>query len=517
MEVAEAYVTIWVRPRAEQGTCPKCGCVSTRVHSHYERRLADAAFGGRRVLIRVLSRRFFCDNSLCPAQTFAEQIAGLTRPYARRSPLLTGMLDAIALALAGRAGARLADLLGLRTSRSTLLRRIRAMPDPEIGVVTVLGVDDFAFRRGHVYGTILINMDTHDPVDVLPDREAETLAAWLRAHPGVEVICRDRAGAYADGARTGAPDAIQTADRWHLWNNLGKYVEKTVAAHHHCLRRADPAQPAPVAGKPDRDLQQLADNAAKARAETSAIVVRTRERYAKVQALKAAGKGIKPIMRELGLAKETVRRFYRAETAEDVVATSVAGRPSKLDPYKPHLHERWNQGCTNVLELHREIAARGYRGSYGSVRDYLAPFRETRVAPPAVTKPPKVRTLTAWIMTHPDNLDSDDQLALKQALADCPHLDVLAGHVQGFAQMMLERRGDRLDDWMAKVDADDLPYLRSFTKGLRQDHAAVLNGLTLQHSSGAVEGNVNRLKMLKRQTYGRATFDLLRKRVLLTT
>ncbi|WP_405089086.1 transposase [Microbispora sp. NBC_01389] len=120
-------------------------------------------------------------------------------------------------------------------------------------------------------------------------------------------------------------------------------------------------------------------------------------------------------------------------------------------------------------------------------------------------------------MTHPDNLDSDDQLALKQALADCPHLDVLAGHVQGFAQMMLERRGDRLDDWMAKVDADDLPYLRSFTKGLRQDHAAVLNGLTLQHSSGAVEGNVNRLKMLKRQTYGRATFDLLRKRVLLTT
>ncbi|MFI0425288.1 transposase [Spongiactinospora sp. 9N601] len=163
-------------------------------------------------------------------------------------------------------------------------------------------------------------------------------------------------------------------------------------------------------------------------------------------------------------------------------------------------------GCTNVLELYREIAAQGYRDSYGSVRDYLAPFRESRTALPPAAKPPKVRTLASWIMTHPDNPDSDDQVTLKNALADCPHLDALTGHVRGFAEMMLERQGDRLEGWMTNVDADDLPYLRSFTLGLRRDHAAILNTLTLPHSSGAVEGNVNRVKMLKRQTYGRATF-----------
>jgi transposase len=430
------------------------------------------------------------------------------------------MLDAIALALAGRAGARLAEVLRLLTSRSTLLRRIRAMPDPESGVITVLGVDDFALRRGHIYGTILIDMATHDPVELLPDREAETLAAWLRAHPGIEVICRDRAGAYAEGARQGAPDAIQVADRFHLWNNLGRYVEKTVAAHHHCLHPSAPDPdpvPVPAAADQPRDLERLAAEATAARVQTSAIVVRTRERYEQVQALKADGKGIKPIMRELGLAKETIRRFYRAQAVQDVLATSLAGRPSKLDPYKPYLHQRWNDGCTNVLELHREIATQGYRGSYGSVRDYLAPFRQTGAAPPATAKPPKVRTLACWIMTHPDNLDGQDQIALKNALANCPHLDALAGHVQGFAEMPLERHGDRLQDWMTKVDADDLPYLRSFTNGIRKDYHAVRNGLTLPHSSGAVEGNVNRLKMLKRQTYGRARFDLLRKRVLLTT
>ncbi|GIH72444.1 transposase [Sphaerimonospora thailandensis] len=468
------------------------------------------------MLLRVRSRRFFCDNDDCPAKTFTEQIPGLTRPYARQSSLRASMLDAIALALAGRAGARLAAVLGLSVGRNTLLRRIRAMPDPEIGQITVLGVDDFALRRGHVYGTILINMDTHRPVDLLPDREADTLAAWLRDHPGVEVICRDRAGAYAEGARQGAPEAIQVADRWHLWDNLGRYVEKTIAAHHHCVQRPEPVSAPPAPDQSSRDLQQLAAEAAAARAETSTIVVRTRKRYEQVQALKAAGKGIKPIMRELGLAKETVRKFYRAHAIEEVLATSLAGRPSKLDPYKPYLHQRWNDGCTNVLELHREIASQGYRGSYGLVRDYLAPFRETGAAPPAAAKPPKVRTITRWIMTCPDDLDSDEEAALNNVLADCPHLTALAGHVRSFAEMMLQRQGDRLEEWMTEVDADDLPHLRSFTLGIRRDHAAVLNALTLPHSSGAVEGNVNRLKMLKRQTYGRAAFDLLRKRVLLT-
>ena len=234
-----------------------------------------------------------------------------------------------------------------------------------------------------------------------------------------------------------------------------------------------------------------------------------------MQALRAQGKGIKPIMRELGLAKETVRRFTRAASAEELLANARGRRPSVLDEFKPYLHQRWNAGHTNVLQLHAEIKAAGYSGSYATVRLYLQPFRAAGTAPPPAPGPPKTRHVASWILRDPATLDDQEQAKLQQVRARCPHLDALAGHVTEFAKILTGRHGGRLDAWIAAVEADDQPDLTSFTTGLKQDHAAVLNGLTLPHSSGAVEGNVNRIKMIKRQMYGRASFDLLRKRVLL--
>ena len=167
------------------------------------------------------------------------------------------------------------------------------------------------------------------------------------------------------------------------------------------------------------------------------------------------------------------------------------------------------------LPLFQEVRGRGYRGSYSTVRDYLQPFRELGAAPPAVPAPPKVRDVTSWMLRHPDSLDADEQVKLKDVLARCPHLDALAGYVTGFAEMLTGRHGERLDAWIAKVQADDQPDLHSFTTGLKRDHTAVVNGLTLPHSSGPVEGAFNRIKVYKRQMYGRARLDLLRKRVLL--
>ena len=300
---------------------------------------------------------------------------------------------------------------------------------------------------------------------------------------------------------------------WHMWDDLGDYVKKTVSAHHGCVKDHY-AGPGQAAADQAPDPQQTAGQATAARAGNRARVVRARQRYEQVQKLKAEGKRIAAIARELRLAPGTARRYFHAHSADGLAAASLAGWPSMLDDYEPDLHQRWNEGCTNIGQLHREVKALGFRGSYATVYAYLAPFKG-KAAPPAVPGPPKVRHVTGWIRRRPGNLDADEQLKLKQVRAACPYLDALRGHVEEFAKMLTGRHGERLDAWIAAVRADDLPHLHAFANGLERDHAAVLAGLTLPCSSGAVEGKVGKIKFLKRLMFGRANYDLLRKMALL--
>jgi transposase len=495
-------VVIDARVRAVTVACRRCGQESGRVHGSYVRQLRDTAAGGVQVVIALRVRRFRCGNAGCPAVTFAEQVAGLTSPHSRFTPLLRDLLTQIGLALAGRAGVRLAAAAGVAVGRDTLLRLVKALPDPAAGPVPVLGVDDFAFRKGRHYGTVLIDMATHRPVELFDGREAADLAAWLRRHPEVTVICRDRSGGYAEGARQGAPQAMQVADRFHLWQNLGQAVEKTVNT-----RRAHLGEPAPGPPETPPPVRQSP--------EEKKIVTRMRENYAAVQQLHAQGLPKTVIGRKLGLHPATVRKFATARSADDLIAKTEQ-RTHLVDPWTGHLHQRWHEGERNATQLFREIRQLGYPGGELAVQRYLRRFRQGRGhAPQPGPKPPTVRQVTSWIMTHPDHLDRRDAAKLRGIRDRDSDLDRLTTHVRAFAAMMTGRHGDRLDAWITSAEHDSLAPLAAFARNLRRDLDAVCHGLSLNHSSGPVEGNINRLKMLKRQMFGRASLDLLRKRVLL--
>jgi transposase len=277
----------------------------------------------------------------------------------------------------------------------TLLRLLRAVHDPPTRTPTVLGVDDFALRRGHVYATVLIDIETGRPVDVLTDRTAETLTAWLQAHPGVEIICRDRAGAYAEGARLGAPEALQVADRWHVWNNLAAAVERTIAQHRGCLRHPDTPD---RYHKPDSDDESATTPVDTPPARTDRIASHTRERHAVIHDLVGDGFGISAISAKLGLARGTVRRFARATTVDELLVNDGTGhRPSVLEEFKLHLTQQWNRGCTNAALLLKDIQTQGYQGSYQLLRDYLRPFRTAMAIPQPAPAPLKVRRVVGWI------------------------------------------------------------------------------------------------------------------------
>lgn len=324
-------------------------------------------------------------------------MSGLTQRHSRWTERLRSTLAAVGLALAGRAGARMARVFGVSVSRSAVLRLLDALPDPETPAPRVVGVDEYAMRKGHVYETVLVDVETRRPIDLLPDREASTLAKWLAKRPGIEVVCRDRAPFFAEGATAGAPQAVQVADRWHLWHNLGEAAERCVADHRACLRGTAPEPPCPVE-EPDAPT----DSSGSPWPTGHRFADRTRANHAAVHALLAAGHSRRTIQCQLGMTYRTFKLLADATVPEDLFRGQWQGRPSVLDEYKPYLDDRWNQGCTNAWKAWEEIVPLGYKGSYQRVGAY---FRTKRLSTDPVTAPPpSPRTVAGWILRHPDTL-----------------------------------------------------------------------------------------------------------------
>ncbi len=468
--------------------CPGCGWSSDWQHSRYVRHVADEAVGSRPVVIDVSVRRLYCENPDCSKTTFVEQVPGLTVRYQRRTPALQKVTEAVAAALAGKAGARLLFHLHQTLSWASMLTCLLRIPVPLVTVPAVLGVDDFALRRGHRYATLLIDAETRERIEVLPDRKAGTLTAWLCTHPGVEAVCRDGSAGYAQAVTDALPDVPQIADRWHLWHNLGEAVLKEVHAHAGCWAKCGPP------------------SQARTREET------TRERWQQVHDLLDQGVGLLECARRLQLALNTVKRYARVAEPQQL-KKAPQYRPTLVDPYRNHLRRRREEDpAVSVRQLLEEIKALGYQGSQNLLYRYINQGR-VESDRPAVSP----RRLKGLLCTEPEQLKDKDRELLAALTGACPEMTALAGHIRSFAALLTPAADNtrHLEEWISQVREDDLPYLHAYTRGLERDQQAVNNALTLPFHNGGTEGVNTKTKLIKRQMYGRAGFPLLRHRILL--
>lgn len=486
--------------------------------------------GGQIVQLRLSVRRFYCHNSRCKKRTFTEQFPDLLSYRTRRTKRLLEAQRAVGVALGGEAGARLLTRLAMPISPDTTLRLVRKIQVAPPATPRVLGVDDWALRKGRTYGTILVDLEKHKVVDLLPDRTSETLSTWLREHPGVEILTRDRSTEYAKAAGEGAPQAEQVADRWHLLLNIRQMLERYLPGVYERLKQLPGASAA--------DLERATSRRTRAYRRTGAEAVASREsrkrrlaRFGEVKRLYAAGKNLSVISRELALDIKTVRTYAYADAFPE--RTRQPG-PSILDPYLSYLNMRHQAGCENASQLWREIVQQGFPGSKRQVLKWMQETRRTpapttpgryleRVRaekktavgkPGAVPRLPSAKHLAWLFIQEPAKAPGKNAPILARVLQDTEvaHVYALA---RTFVDLVRYKRPEALDTWLEGCAASSVNALRTFAVGIQQDYKAVRSALELPWSNAQTEGQVTRLKFIKRMMYGRANFDLLRQRVLL--
>ncbi len=527
LDASETAITAVVTTTAEEAVCPLCYHCSTRIHSRYVRAVADLPWMGCAVRLELHVRRFFCTNPECARQIFTERLPNVVAPSARRTMRLTDLFTLIGFALGGEAGKRLVAGMGLATSPDTLLRLIRAQPEEQVPTPRVLGVDDFSFCRRKTYGTILIDLEQRVPIDILPDREAATLEKWLKEHEGVEIISRDRGGPYAEGAKRGAPDAQQVADRWHLLANLSEAL-KTLFSRKQAQLKALVKKPSEAfSTEEEKQLPAWYKGSTNSKQKRNDEHHQERvDRYHKVHELRAQGAEITLIAYQTGLSRHSVYNYLRMKHPPERKTGKRSG--SVIDPYKDYIVKRWNAGVRNAQQVYRELKELGYTGSDQPIQRYYVQFRkekdfrkfkqvdptlETPVkAPPK--RPPTASQVAHWITFKEEQRLEWQQKYLTQLCETDQEIREANELIQEFTAMLRERKGERFDAWLGKVEQQGITELRGFAMSLKKDYEAVKAGLTLVWSQGPVEGHVHRLKLLKRQMYGKASFQTLRKRVL---
>jgi transposase len=489
-------VTITVHSAHGSATCPSCGTLSSRVHSHYLRRVADLPLAGRPVQFLIRARRFRCDAVRCGRQIFTERFASdvLTR-HARRTARLEGIAHHLGLALGGRPATRLAWRLMLPVSKDTLLRIVRRHVHLPSEPLSVIGIDDWAWRRNHHYGTIVCDLERRRIASLLPDREQASAQAWLADHPEITVVARDRGGGYGEAAAKALPDAVQVADRWHLMENASRAFLEAVRKSMRQIRQ--------VIGSAIIN-QNLLTCAERLQYEG---YLRREETNAIVMTLGAQGVSIKQIVRQTGLSRGTVRHILRG-CRSDVFRQ----RESSLEAYWPLLEALWTGGCRNGAELWRRLRASGFRGSLRVVGEWTTRRRRAeRMADEQFQRVPSARTIARLMSTERDTLSKADAVTMAAIESGVPTLVKARDAIAAFQTLIRRGREADLTSWIARARQS---LVASFANGIAKDEAAVRAAITLLWSNGQTEGQITKLKLVKRQMYGRGHLDLLQARLI---
>jgi transposase len=464
-------------------------------------------------------RKFFCRVPSCARRIFTERLPEVLAPWARTTERLAMLLRAVAFALGGEAGARLAKRIGLAISPATLISMIRRTPLPEPPPARVLGVDDWAKRKGRSYGTALVDLEEHRLIELLPDRESETFARWLKANPGVEVISRDRSEKYAAGGRKGAPEATHVADRWHLLSNWREAAERVFDRHRRRIKQVLLPRPEPEgksaasvlpAKSVNRRRKYLEEQRARTQAERQARYEVIRQRHAK-------GEYLKTIARDLGIDYRTARKYALSDECPTRKPHPKRGRILEL--YEAYLKARWKEGCKNGKQLYREIVARGYPGSRTQVATLIARLRREENDGKLQTFPASGEPLTPHkaamlLLRRPERCSEAESKVLMQLPGLHPDIATAVSFTKRFVEIVRNRQGAKLSEWLYDAEASGVREIQQFAHKVRQDEAAVQAGCTLPWSNGQTEGKITKLKVIKRSMYGRAKFDLLRRRAL---
>lgn len=517
LDQEENQFLLHLKARRTSSHCPECGQISSNRHSSYIRKLLDLPWAGMPVKVSLSVSKYYCKNENCVQKIFTERFGEKLAPYARRTLRLNEHLTEIGYALGGNGGSSLARVLGMLISSSTILRILRNEPtNNEVETPRVLGIDDWAFRKGISYGTILVDLEKRKPIDLLPDREMETVRKWLEAHPGIEIISRDRASCYSKAAELGAPDAVQVADRWHLLKNLGDALKRMLDKHNQELRLAarDVAQGQMQEQNKLSELQEV--EVIDEPLEEKASISQNELNFLEVKRLKAEGHSIRSIFRQTGLHRQTIKKYLKYEQYPQRAISS--DRASIALPFEPYLRKRWQEGQTNHKELWREIKKQGFNGSSQSVYRLVSKYpkdpKQEKLPPPLKIQIWSTRKVSLLLSKPFEKLDEETQDFLRAFYKRCPEANHASQLARKFKEMTDKLRRKKLDPWINKAMESGIPALKNFAKGLLADYDAVKAAVSLKWSNGQVEGQVNRLKNIKRQMYGRAGFELLKRRIL---